>query len=287
MKYLLKFASILSLSTVHRLGAWIGCLIFLCSARARKRTKQNLTFSQLAKDQADFKRLCRESMQAFGQSIVETLAVWGKHETELVGYVKQVDGWEHVETALARGKGLILLTPHLGCFEVSPIYFCQQHPITVLFRAPKLTFLREMTKHARARKGITLAEANANGVRKLMQALKRGEAIGILPDQVPSKGEGAWANFFGQPAYTMTLASKIATKTHASIIMTFCERLPNGEGYHIHLTPVESIATPDLLNAVIEKQIAQKPAQYLWSYNRFKRRSYALEKEGAPTSNIS
>jgi KDO2-lipid IV(A) lauroyltransferase len=128
---------------------------------------------------------------------------------------------------------------------------------------------------------VTLAEANANGVRKLMQALKRGEAIGILPDQIPAAGEGEWADFFGKPAYTMTLASKLAEKTGASVIMGYGERLENGAGYDIHLAAIEkgAIATPALLNKVIEQQIAKKPSQYLWRYNRYKQRRHALDKK--------
>jgi KDO2-lipid IV(A) lauroyltransferase len=115
-----------------------------------------------------------------------------------------------------------------------------------------------------------------------MQALKRGEAIGILPDQIPAEGEGEWADFFGKPAYTMTLASKLAEKTGAMVIMAFGERLGNGQGYEIHLTKVDSIATPTLLNQAIERQIKQKPEQYLWQYNRYKARRHALQKTNAP-----
>ena len=115
-----------------------------------------------------------------------------------------------------------------------------------------------------------------------MQALKKGEAIGILPDQIPAAGEGEWADFFGKPAYTMTLASRLAEKTGATVIMAFGERLADGQGYRIHLTKVESIATPDLLNQAIEQQIKQKPEQYLWRYNRYKTRRHAMQKNDAP-----
>ena len=108
------------------------------------------------------------------------------------------------------------------------------------------------------------------GVKTLMQALKRGEAIGILPDQIPQAGEGEWANFFGKPAYTMSLASKLAEKTSATVIMAFGERLANGEGFTIHLKEIESIATPALLNAALEAQIKQCPSQYYWNYHRYK-----------------
>jgi KDO2-lipid IV(A) lauroyltransferase len=216
--------------------------------------------------------------QESGKSLLETLAIWQKSDAELLGLVKYVHGWQHVTHALEAKKGILFLTPHMGCFEITSIYYGSKYPITILFRPAKLKWLQSMMNSGRARPGVTLAEANTGGVRKLMQALKRGEAVGILPDQIPAEGEGEWAPFFGKPAYTMTLASKLAEKTGATVIMAFVERLAQGLGYAIHLTKVDSIATPALLNAAIERQIAQKPTQYLWQYNRYKARRHAMHK---------
>ena len=124
------------------------------------------------------------------------------------------------------------------------------------------------------RGNVTLAPANSHGIKQLLQALKRGEAIGVLPDQAPLAGEGEWAPFFGRPADTMTLASKLANKTGATVFMAFGERLSRARGYHIHIKElnVNAISTPTLLNSEIENQIKQCPAQYLWSYTRYKSR---------------
>mgnify|MGYP000046428973 FL=1 len=196
--------------------------------------------------------------------------------------VKGCGNWHLVDEALTKGKGLIFLTPHLGCFEITSIYYASHHPITVLFRPPKKSWLAPLIDSGRVKGQVKLAPANAQGVRALMQALKRGEAIGILPDQIPAAGEGEWADFFGKPAYTMTLAGKLAEKTGATVIMAFGERLTDGQGYRIHLTKVESIATAGLLNQAIEQQIKQKPEQYLWRYNRYKTRRHAMQKNDAP-----
>lgn len=283
MNYLLKIFSILSLSVINRLGSLLGYGIYLFSGRARRLINTNLRNSGLAKDEAHFQALKHDNIKALGIGVIETMAIFQKDEATLLSYVNDVHGWHYVEAAYKQGKGAILLTPHLGCFEMTSIYYGSNHPITVMFRPPKLQFLGAMIEKGRTRTGITLAEANASGVRKVIQALKRGEAIGILPDQVPNEGEGEWADFFGQPAYTMSLASKLANKTEAPVIMAFGERLEDGKGFDIHFTQVDSIATPALLNQAIEKQIKQKPGQYLWSYNRYKQRSYALSKPGAPT----
>jgi KDO2-lipid IV(A) lauroyltransferase len=274
-----KLISILSLPTLHHLGTFIGYCIYFCKPSAAKNAKDNLKISGLAKSPESFKVILQKNRTETGKAIIETIGIWQKNEQELLSAVKNVENWQLIEEALALKKGIIFLTPHMGCFEINSIFYGSKHPITVLFRPPKLKFLLPLITKGRQRTGVTLAEANTNGVRKLMQALKRGEAIGILPDQIPKAGEGEWANFFGKPAYTMTLASKLATKTGATVIIAFGERLENGEGFAIHLTKVDSIATPTLLNSAIEKQIAQKPEQYLWQYNRYKARRHALKKQ--------
>jgi Kdo2-lipid IVA lauroyltransferase/acyltransferase len=281
LKTLVKLFAILSLPCLHRLGVGLGWLIYFCSPKSGSMQKENIKNSGLAKNDAQFKAILHENIAETGKAILETLGIWQKKETEILPFVKQVHHWQVVDDALKLGKGLIFITPHLGCFEITSIYYGSKHPITVLYRAPKQAWLMPLIEAGRSRTGVTLAEANAAGVRKLMQALKRNEAIGILPDQIPAEGEGEWADFFGKPAYTMTLASKLAEKTGAAVILAFGERLPNGAGYAIHLSRLEdgAIATPALLNKAIEAQIAQNPSQYLWRYNRYKQRRHAMDKK--------
>lgn len=272
----------LSLPKLHRLGAGLGRILFFLSGSSAAMQRSNLLQSNLV-PAANIKTTLKINAAESGKSLLETLAIWQKSDAELLSLVKQVHGWQHATAALEAKQGLIFLTPHMGCFEITSIYYGSKHPITILFRPPKLKWLQKLMDVGRARPGVTLAEANTQGVRKLMQALKRGEAIGILPDQIPAEGEGEWADFFGKSAYTMTLASKIAVKTGATVIMAFGERLADGQGYAIHLSRVESIASADLLNQAIEQQIAQKPEQYLWQYNRYKVRRHAMQKSDAPT----
>ena len=277
-KTIFKAFGILSLPSLHRLGAALGWLIYWCTPKSAVKIKKNIEISGLAKNAQQFKQILNTNIAESGKAVLETIGIWQKKEAALLPLVKQVHGWEIVKNALQRGKGIIFLTPHLGCFEIAPIFYGSKHPITVLYRPPKLKFLHQFIVQGRTRTGITLAQANANGVRKLMQALKRNEAIGILPDQIPAAGEGEWADFFGRPAYTMTLASKLAEKTGATVIMAFAERLKNGEGYDIHITKLESIVTTQLLNTSVEQQIALMPCQYLWRYDRYKQRRHAMKK---------
>ena len=277
-KTIFKAFGILSLPSLHRLGAALGWLIYWCTPKSAVTIKKNIEISGLAKNAQQFKQILNTNIAESGKAVLETIGIWQKKEAALLPLVKQVHGWEIVKNALQRGKGIIFLTPHLGCFEIAPIFYGSKHPITVLYRPPKLKFLHQFIVQGRTRTGIKLAQANASGVRKLMQALKRNEAIGILPDQIPAAGEGEWANFFGRPAYTMTLASKLAEKTGATVIMAFAERLKNGEGYDIHITKLESIVTTQLLNTSVEQQIALMPCQYLWRYDRYKQRRHAMKK---------
>ena len=283
-KALFKILGILSLPSLHRLGAALGWLIYYCTPKSAITIKNNIKTSGLAKNPEKFKQILNENIAESGKAVLETMAIWQKKEADILTLVKQVHGWQIVKDALQHGKGIIFLTPHLGCFEISPIYYGSKHPITVLYRPPKLTVLQQFILQGRTRSGVTLAQANTDGVRKLLQALKRNEAIGILPDQIPHAGEGEWADFFGKPAYTMTLASKLAKKTGATVLMVFSERLKNGAGFDIHISQVPSITTTALLNQAIEQQIALKPAQYLWRYDRYKQRRHAMQKLENPSN---
>ena len=177
----------------------------------------------------------------------------------------------YIEAAQARGEGIIFLTPHLGCFEISSLYAAQRLPITVLYRPPRLGWLEGVMRSGRERGQVRLAKADVSGVRLLYKALRRGEAIGLLPDQVPSQGEGEWADFFGRPAYTMTLAGRLAQASGAAVLLASAER--QGQGYVIRIEPLPldfSLSVPQQINAALERLIRACPAQYLWSYNRYK-----------------
>jgi KDO2-lipid IV(A) lauroyltransferase len=180
-----------------------------------------------------------------------------------------------IERALADGRGLIFLTPHLGCFEVLPQAYASEHPVTSLFKPPRKESLRAWIEHMRTGPNMQMAPADPRGVRMLVRALKRGEAIGILPDQTPTGGEGVWAPFFGKPAYTMTLVHRLHRLTGAPVVALFAERLPRGTGYRLHVEeigdlPEDATQAATRINAAIERLIAVAPTQYLWGYNRYK-----------------
>lgn len=272
---MLKLLANLPLFVVHFLGAVLGWISYVSYQKYANFITQNLRLSNLTRDKVSFKKTLHRNISETGKAFLETFAIWFKDYEKLQHWYQGCTGWAHVESALAKGKGIIFLTPHLGCFEITSLYYGQFHPITVLFRPPRQGWLMPLINQGRQRGNVSLAPANAQGVKRLLQALKRGEAIGILPDQAPHEGEGEWAPFFGRPAYTMTLASKLAEKSGAQVLMAFGERLANGRGYHIHIRPVKAggINSTTLLNQEIEKAIAQCPSQYMWVYDRYKLRN--------------
>lgn len=273
-----KIIARLPLPWVHQVGAFFGWLSYLTDKKSNGIALANIQQSDLAENDVKAKQLLKTSRIEAGKAVMETLFIWGSSTQNLMRLIQNVYGWSHVVEAQRQNKGLIFLTPHMGCFEITSIYYGERAPITVLYRPPKLTWLSELVVKGREKGRVEMAPANARGVKQLLQALKTGQAVGILPDQIPRQGEGEWADFFGKPAYTMGLASKLFNKTNAVVIMAFGERLPSGKGFNIHLTRVNDIQTPALLNQAIAHQVSKCPSQYLWQYNRFKQRRYALHK---------
>jgi len=206
-----------------------------------------------------------------GKGIAELIAVWFGADDKVARLAVACDGWSVVEAARARGKGIIIVTPHLGCFEMVSLYFVQRLPMTVMYRPPKLAWLEPVMVAGRSRWLATVAPASLGGVRTFYRTLQHGGTVGLLPDQAPGAGEGVWVDFFGRPAYTMTLAVRLQRATGAAVIMVFAERLPGGRGYHLHFEELPTGQFDEAaLNRAVEAQVRRRPEQYLWSYNRYK-----------------
>jgi len=279
---LARLLAVLPLSVLHRLGAFIGRAVYIVSPRYRRYLSGNLRAAGFAQP-----ALLSRAIAEAGKGLLELPAIWLRPHRVVAGLVARVSGWDLVEAALARRRGIVFLTPHLGCFEITAQYYAYRAsaaaPLTVLYRSPKKKAVEPLMLAGRSRPNLRLASADLKGVRVLLRALKQGEAIGILPDQAPGVGEGEWAEFFGRPAYTMTLAGRLAGGG-AQVILAFAERLPNGQGFHLHLeampAPLAGESPVRTLNRALEGLIRQCPAQYIWGYNRYKVPSGAQ----APTS---
>lgn len=265
MGIVFRLLAFLPLPVLHNLGALAGWLAWLLSPTYRRHLRENIALAGVAPAR-------NEAIAEAGKTLFELPKLWLRPREEILGRVVEVIGWEHVEAAHAAGRGILFLTPHLGCFEITAQLYAGyrgQRPITVLYRRPKQDWLAPLIEEGRGA-SLKLAPADMSGVRKLIKALKANEAVGMLPDQAPGAGEGEWVPFFGRSAYTMTLAARL-TQTGATVLLTYAERLHYGAGYRVHFLPPHGPArTPADINREIESLILRCPGQYLWGYNRYK-----------------
>ena len=281
---LLRQLAKLPLSWTHAVGGALGWMVYFFSPTYSARLRANLLESGLWRDEKDYQRILHRNIAESGKAGTELIPVWFRPVASARQLVIRAGPIELLEQAERRGKGVIYLTPHLGCFDIIPLWVAQRYPITVLYRPPKMQSLQPLIEAGRGRDRVRLAPATLGGVRLLLKALRRGEGVGILPDQVPGGGDGAWADFFGRPAYTMTLLGKLVEATGATVVLTAALRLPDGAGYAIHFMESDGNIGGDggtrALNTAIERLIKLEPSQYLWSYNRYKGPSGAKAPDG-------
>jgi Kdo2-lipid IVA lauroyltransferase/acyltransferase len=268
------------LRLLHVLGALLGWLAYGLSAGYRGRVNANAALAGLSPAQR------RRAIGEAGRMVAEVPWVWLHPPGRSIGDWISWEGEHLIDRALDQGKGLLLLTPHLGCFEVCAQAYAHRYgarqPMTALYRPARKAWLRKLEETARARPGLLTAPAALSGVRQMLRALRKGETVGLLPDQVPPEGLGVWAPFYGKPAYTMTLAARLVQQSGAALLLMWCERLPRGAGYRLHVRqapelPTRATSDDDLqlacattVNRAMEGLIAECPEQYLWGYHRYK-----------------
>jgi KDO2-lipid IV(A) lauroyltransferase len=263
-----RLLSTLPLPLLHLLGSALGWLVYLASPSYRRRMRANL-------EGAGFKGELSRAVAESGKAIVELPFIWCARPERVARHAVN-ENFELVQSALDSGRGIVFLTPHLGCFEMTAQQIALHTSLTVMYRPPKQAALKPLIEGARARHNLHLAPANLSGVRMLVKTLKKGQPIGLLPDQVPQEGEGVWAPFFGRSAYTMTLPAKLAQMGDAAVILVYAERLPAGRGFVVRFVPFEgelsgtAAAQAGAINRAMEQLIARCPSQYFWSYNRYK-----------------
>jgi len=267
----LRLLARLPLRWFHRGGVIVGWLMYWLWPTYARRLRENLRASAICTNEHDYRALLRENVRESGKAVTEWVKIWFGPDCEINRLIVDCQGWPHVEESGRYGKGIIFITPHLGCFEIAAQYIAQRLALTVLYRPPRNRWLEPLIVAGRSRPQLKLAPTNRKGVQLLLKALRRGEAIGLLPDQAPNSRAGVWTDFFGRPAYTMSLARKLQQTTGAAVITAFAERLSCGRGFRLEFQPV---ATEDFdegaLNRIVEDLVRGCPAQYMWSYNRHK-----------------
>ncbi len=266
MKTLFRVFALLPLPVLHAVGAALGWVSFLVSGTYRRRFAENAWQGGYRLTQV------RRAVAEAGKLVAELPRLWFGAAVAL-----HWDEAELIDQARARGRGIVFLTPHLGCFEATAQgYAARYGRITVLYRPARKPWLRDLVDSSRGRANLATAPTTLAGVKQMLKALKAGEAVGLLPDQVPPEGLGVWAPFFGRPAYTMTLSARLAQQTGATVLLAWGERLPWGRGYRIRLRPWPAELAGDAavaaaqVNAEMERLIRECPQQYLWGYARYK-----------------
>ena len=270
MPLVFRIFSIFPLWVLHVMGAAMGWVAFCASPTYRRRFLENS-----ARAGYSFGAV-RAAVAHAGRMVAELPRLWLGAPLPC-GMV----GEACVEQAYAAGRGIVFLTPHQGCFELSAQaaarhWSAERGPITVLYRPARQPWLARVMETARNRPGMLAVPTTLSGVRQMIKALRRGEAVGLLPDQVPPDGQGVWSPFFGRDAYTMTLAVRLAQQTGAAVVLARCERLPWGRGFVTHFEPLPAPLDERLESAVLqinqamEHLIRQCPEQYLWGYARYK-----------------
>ncbi|UTW03372.1 lysophospholipid acyltransferase family protein [Amphritea atlantica] len=271
--------ALLPLSLAQKLGVWFAMRAYNKRGKAYQITRMNIDFCFPELTAEDKAELTKASLIETGKMAGELGMSWLWKPERVMAKVTRVCGEEVMEEALRQGRGVIVIGPHLGNWEVLGLYLSTRYTLTSMYRPPKIELMDRLIRKKRARLGAKLAPANVKGVRMAMKSLKAGEVLGILPDQEADSGSGVFVPFFGQEAYTMKLLPQLAAQTGAIVVSAYAKRLPGAEGFEIyfHKTP-EQINEKDLLrsatamNSEVEYCVRQIPEQYQWEYKRFQHR---------------
>jgi KDO2-lipid IV(A) lauroyltransferase len=271
MLALLGLLGCLPLGALRALGAAFGTLARWLALREARVARRNLEVAFPDWPLAQRDALWRESLRQTGAALFELAWLWTRPPATVLAQVREVRGLADFDAQRASGRPLMVLTPHIGAFELLSLWLGEHTDIRVLYRSPKLRWLDDLLVAVRSRTGSVLLPAEPATVRTLLKHLRGGGTVGILPDQQPKAGEGSFAPFFGIPAFTMTLAPKLIASSGAAAVLAWVERVP--EGFIVHLQPLDPPpADAAALNAAVEAVARQVPAQYQWGYKRWSMR---------------
>ena len=288
MLWLFQIASLLPLAALHALGGVLGWAVWFFSAAYRHRFRSNSAQAGLPFATA------RPAIAEAGRFVAELPRLWLRpFHASCLGTV-QMQGLEIASQAFAAGKGVIFFGPHCGSFELGPQALAEvlgpQHgAITAIYRPARQAWLAAIELKTRQRPHLSVLPASLSAIKAMHKALRAGRSVALLTDQVPPDGQGVWAPFFGKPAYTMTLAARLALQSGAALLPVSCERLPRGRGYIVKIRPAVDLP-PDLdllttvtrINQALEAIVLSQPGQYLWGYGRYK----APRQTSAPANSV-
>jgi KDO2-lipid IV(A) lauroyltransferase len=281
---LLRLFGILPMRLNQKLGSVLGDLLCRIPNRSLRLSRRNIEMCFPELELAERELMVRDSMRAMLQSILELGWFWYQKPESVHELIRKVHGQDIFDEACESGQGVLLLVPHLGCWEMLNHYLPQRIESSFMYKQPRDRGVERVIISGRERNGGTMIRADGKGVRQVIHEIRQGHLVGVLPDQQPKAGQGQFAPFFGIEALTMVLVSRLAQKTGCRVLFGWIERLPHGIGYDFHFSAAAAeIADPDLrvsvtaLNLGVEQCARQCPAQYQWGYKRF-----SIRPEGEP-----
>ena len=273
----LRLLGALPFAINRALATAVGTLLAWLPTQALKVSKTNLALCYPALSAEEQTRLARKSLLESVKNTFEIALFW-RQPAEGLKRVVAVDGDTPLRQTVQDGRPIMILAPHLGCWEVLNFWLATEFGLHAMFAPSGLPEVDNLVRSGREHFGSTMYPTTARGVAGLVRAMKKGALTAILPDQVPDRRSGRHVPFYGQPAYTGTLACKLIRQTQAVTFMAWARRLPGTQGYEIRVRPAaDSVADDDLdtaltaMNHSIENLIDESPSQYLWSYKRFRR----------------
>lgn len=279
MLWLFRFFSLWPLAVLHAVGGALGWLVWGLSPSYRAQFRAQVAQAGLAFDVA------RPAIAEAGRFVAELPKLWMRPPSQSCLVNVEVSGQSHAQAAFAAGRGVVFFGPHCGSFELGPQALAELYgPVTAMYRPARIAWLARLQSLARGRPKLVLVPAGLSGIRQMHRVLKANQAVAMLTDQVPPEGLGLWAPFFGRPAYTMTLAARLALQSGAALLPVSCERLPCGTGYRLKIWPevpkndegeakegrADLLTLVTRINRAIEAIVLSQPGQYLWGYARYK-----------------
>jgi Kdo2-lipid IVA lauroyltransferase/acyltransferase len=256
------------------LGRNIGALLARLPLSFVRIARRNLELCMPQLSRAEREALLRDHFRSVGIGVFETAIAWWSPD-ERIRKLTRLEGVEHLEAALARGRGAILLSAHFTTLEIGARAICARLPANIMYRPTRNLVLERFLMRNRGRQAKRAIPRD--DVRTLIAALKDNEPVWYAPDQSYRKKGAEMVEFFGIPAATNTATSRLARMTNAAVLPYFPERLPGSQGYRMVIQPMlEDFPTKDpaadarRFNELIEQQVHRIPAQYLWIHRRFK-----------------
>lgn len=274
-RVLIRGSAVLGSPVRRPLAAFIAWLAWRLMSGPRRTIMTNLELAWPRLEPSERVHLGRAVLTHTVLGYLELGSIWFGSVRDSLARVRRVDGAERIEPV--PGRGLIILAPHHGCWELLNQYVASRRRITALYLPPRIAELEPLMIEGRRRGGSQLVPTSATGLKSVYRALARGEVVGVLPDQVPGRRGGVHVPFFGVTAFTMTLVQRLLRRSGADVVIGCALRCPGNDQFEVRFLPVEdAIHDPDphvsaaAMNRAIERAVRLAPEQYQWAYQRFK-----------------